>query len=151
MNHAAIGRCRSCWFLSQVSLWLDALGHRRNIHIFLQIFWFGTAPTSNGYPVKINDWKMKFPCWNAPFFWGGRVNFRWGKSALRKNSYPKLLTLLRSSPVHNPLFSRTAANGHTTSPSLGSSIRINKLTLIFFTTIAPYSPAGSFQPRKHPV
>ena len=59
---------------------------------------------------------------------------------LRKKSYPKLLTVQGSSPVHNPLFSRTAADGHTTSPSLGSSIRINKLTLIFFTTIAPSSP-----------
>lgn len=57
-----------------------------------------------------------------------------------KKSYPKLLTLLGSSPVHNPLFSRTVADGHTTSPSLGSSIRINELTLIFFTTIAPSSP-----------
>ena len=85
----------------------------------------------------------------------GRVDFRWGKSAVpllpaKKKSYPKLLTLLGSSPVHNPLFSRTAADGHTTSPSLGSSIRIKELTLIFFTTIAPSSPPQWARSRCFP-
>lgn len=75
--------------------------------------------------------------WDVLIFGGENLPF---PCYLRKKSYPKLLTLLGSSPVHNPLFSRTVADGHTTSPSLGSSIRINELTLIFFTTIAPSSP-----------
>ena len=52
--------------------------------------------------------------------------------------------------MHNPLFSRTAADGHTTSPSLGSSIRIKELTLIFFTTIAPSSPPQWARSRCFP-